>query len=147
MINENLTNEEESDFNDKYTRILVKYPKENNIKTSNSMNSNAGIDHSSPSETKHGNYAIEYCITSLGEYFYCYCITSFWSITMLCSEITGLWLMKWPCIQKFYIVFSCLISCYFIFSPNECPSLSNVGFHIMKIWQIIKHITGSFQQA
>ena len=65
MINENLTNEEEADFNDKYTRILVKYPKENNIKTSN-LNSNAGLDHSS--ETKHGNYAIEYCITSLGEY-------------------------------------------------------------------------------
>ena len=88
LINENLTNEEESDFNDKYTRILIKYPKENtNIKTTN-LNNNAGIDHSS--ETKHGNYAIEYCITSLGEYFYCYCISSFWSITMLCSEITGL---------------------------------------------------------
>ena len=101
LINENLTNEEEADFNDKYTRILVKYPKENNIKTT-ILNSNAGLDHSS--ETKHGNYAIEYCITSLGEYFYCYCITSFWSITMLCSEITGLWLMK-------YLLFSCLISC------------------------------------
>ena len=65
MINENLTNEEEADFNDKYTRILVKYPKENNVKTSN-LNSIAELDHSS--ETKHGNYAIEYCITSLGEY-------------------------------------------------------------------------------
>ena len=56
------------------------------------------------SQPKHGNYAIEYCITSLGEYFYCYCITSFWSITMLCSEVTGLWLMK-------CLLFSCLISC------------------------------------
>ena len=29
LINENLTNAEASDFNDKYTRVLVKYPKEN----------------------------------------------------------------------------------------------------------------------
>ena len=43
LINENLTNEEESDFNDKYTRILVKYPKE--IKNTNF--NNADLDHSS----------------------------------------------------------------------------------------------------
>ena len=35
LINENLTNEEESDFNDKYTRILVQYPKEKTKNLSN----------------------------------------------------------------------------------------------------------------
>ena len=62
------------------------------------------------------------------------------------------------------------ILCYFIFPPNECPDLCRyrpracireankvarnekrkknyMSFDIPKIWQILKHFTGTFHQA
>ena len=98
--------------------------------------------------------------------FYSFFVYVEFALSYHSSEIQGLCLIK--CSNKTPCSFLSF-SCYFIFSPNECPGLCQHrpghslggkikqhemknekelhGFSIPKIWQNLKRFVGTFHQA